>query len=104
MMKVFIRSKKGINAVGEYNESDNSLTVLKDSIVSKNVCHSPKFQGAGTIERYREQHVVDFVVKEDILFKSPSTAANFVTGSSSNGLSVWKSEDGRSLKQVISKG
>lgn len=37
---------------------------------------------------------------EDILFNSPSYAAMFVFGKSANGLTSWKTEDGRTLKEI----
>lgn len=42
-------------------------------------------------------------VIKDAVFKSSSTAANFVTGTSTNGLMAWKNEDGIKLKQLISE-
>lgn len=37
---------------------------------------------------------------EDILFNSPSYAAMFVFGKSANGLTSWKTEDGKTLKEI----
>ena len=39
----------------------------------------------------------------DVAFKSASTAANFVTGSSTNGLTAWKDSDGKTIKDIISQ-
>lgn len=39
---------------------------------------------------------------KDVTFKSASTAANFVTGTSTNGLKVWKDKKGTTLKELIS--
>ena len=41
------------------------------------------------------------VLQKDMVFKSASTAANFVTGSSTNGLTAWKDKDGRTIKEII---
>jgi hypothetical protein len=65
------------------------------------VHHSEKFRGSNTIEAFREKYVVNGVVKEDVVFKSASTAANFVTGSSTNGLTSWKTEEGVQLRAII---
>jgi hypothetical protein len=43
------------------------------------------------------------IVLKDCSFNSPSTAAQFVTGSSRNGYLVWKTKDGKKLKDIISK-
>lgn len=37
-------------------------------------------------------------LQEDVLFKSPSYAAAFVVGGFANGLTEWKTEDGKTLK------
>lgn len=51
-------------------------------------------------EQRRKVSVVDGVLQEDVLFSSPSYAAMFVIGKSANGLTSWKDEDGRSLKEI----
>ena len=43
----------------------------------------------------------DYVVLEDIMFRSASTAASFVTGNISNGMRVWKLESGKTLGSAI---
>ncbi len=43
------------------------------------------------------------VLQEDLLFTSPSSAAEFVVGKSENGLARWKTQDGRSLKSLESE-
>lgn len=40
-------------------------------------------------------------ILKDCRFTSPSTAAQFVTGRSSNGYEVWKVEDGKSLGSYL---
>lgn len=51
-------------------------------------------------EHRRKVSVVDGVLQEDVLFSSPSYAAMFVIGKSANGLTSWKDENGRSLKDI----
>lgn len=51
-------------------------------------------------EQRRKVSVVDGVLQEDVLFSSPSYAAMFVIGKSANGLTSWKDENGRSLKDI----
>lgn len=102
-MKVFLRTKSGANAVGEFDLQTKALVVKKGSIVSQDVHSSEKFRGTRTIEKYRAQYCDGFVTNEDVAFKSASTAANFVTGRSTNGLTTWKDGDGRTLKSLISE-
>lgn len=42
----------------------------------------------------------EFVVMEDLLFASPSAAADIVMGRSANGLTEWKNRYGSSLKDL----
>ena len=51
-------------------------------------------------EQRRKASVIDGILQEDVLFSSPSYAAMFVIGKSANGLTSWKDEDGRSLKEI----
>lgn len=101
-MRVYLtRRNSEIKAIGEYNKDTKGLTVLKGSVVSSKIAYSEKFKGSATIEKYREQYTKDCVVTQDVQFKSSSTAANFFTGSSTNGLVAWKDENGTKLKDVI---
>ena len=97
------RERSGIEAKGVFDIETGSLTVLSGSIVSADVRHTNTFRGADTIEERRIKYVENRTVVVDVLFKSPSTAANFVTGGSTNGLTAWKTEDGKSLKDVINE-
>lgn len=40
------------------------------------------------------------ILQEDVLFNSPSYAAAFVIGGHANGLVEWKTEDGKTLKEI----
>ena len=94
-MKVFLVSKKnGLNATGEYSPIDRSLTVYKGSLLSETVSDSKTFRGKKSIINSRKGMVSGNILIKDVQFKSPSTAANFVTGTSSNGNRLWKTEDG----------
>ena len=96
-------SKKGIDAKGSYDKSSGLFIVKKGSIVSEVVSHSEKFRGAKTVEKLREEYVSGNKVKKDVEFKSSSSAANFVTGCSTNGFVAWKDESGKTFKECISE-
>ena len=53
-------------------------------------------------EQRKKANIESGILKEDILFSSPSYAAMFVLGKSANGLTSWKTSDGRSLKDIES--
>lgn len=100
-MKLYInRKKSGIEATCDYNPTDGTFVVLKGSKVSAEIAHSEKFRGAGSIEKARAGVVRNQIVTKDVVFKSASTSANFVTGASTNGLEAWKDENGVSLKEL----
>lgn len=101
-MKVFlIRERARIKASGEYDPETKGITVLKGSVLSASVAHTEKFRGAKSIEKSRDGVVKENILQKDVAFKSASTAANFVTGSSTNGLTAWKNADGKSIKELI---
>lgn len=103
-MKLYLkRNRSNVDAVAEYNEETKTVTVLKGSTVSETIAYSEKFRGAKSIEKSRQGVVVGNKVVEDVVFKSASTAANFVTGASTNGLTAWKDAEGKSLKQHLSE-
>ena len=54
------------------------------------------------IKEARQKATVDEngVLQEDVLFKSPSYAAAFVIGGHANGLIEWKTDDGKTLKDI----
>ena len=104
-MKLYIKRKnKTIEAVAEYDLENGSVTVLKGSTVSATIAYSEKFRGAKSIEKRRSEYVENGIVIKDVYFKSASTAANFVTGSSTNGLTAWKSENGNTLQCILKEG
>lgn len=51
-------------------------------------------------EKRAKANIVDGILQEDMLFSSPSYAAMFVIGKSANGLTSWKNDEGRTLKEV----
>lgn len=98
-----IRKKSGIRAEAIFNVEQKEFVVLKGSIVSQKINHTEKFRGARSIESSREGVVQDGKLIKDVVFKSASTAANFVTGVSTNGLIAWKDIEGNTLKSLLSE-
>lgn len=102
-MKVYLNRKNGISAIGEFNIENRCLTVKKGSTISTTISDSVKFKGASTIDKNRKLYANGNIVKKDVTFKSASTAANFVTGISTNGLIAWKDSSGKTIKSIISE-
>lgn len=97
-VKLFLkRTKKGAGTVtAEGYQSPEGFVVLKGSHISPED-DDTIFPAIRT--RRKEVKVdTDWVLQEDVLFRSPSFAAMLVIGKHANGLTSWKTKDGRTLK------
>ena len=98
MIKVTYKSKKrDCYADGEYDKETNTLKVKKGARVDE------KFRISKEAKKRDDTKIIkNNILVTDVIFKSPSVAAQFVSGSSLNGLKVWKTLDknplGMSLK------
>ena len=98
---------RNAKAHGEFNTTDQSLTVLKGSKV--NPKHIDKFKES--YKKARERQLAEYtevingerVVKADVRFETPSGAAVFCVGGSANGWNTWKDEKGRELNEYRKK-
>lgn len=96
--------KRNADAQGMFNPKNQSLIVLKDSKI--NPCHLDKISEASRRKRerlmseYTEMKNGECIVKKDICFDSPSGAALFCVGGSSNGWLQWKDNAGKSLDEL----
>jgi hypothetical protein len=106
--RVFHLSSKGIEARGR--ETASGFVVLKDSmavgddkIVPSMIAHLSSVKDLRD-ELIRQGVLVQnsggFVVNQDYVFGSPSTAAAVLLGRSANGRVEWKTKDGRTLKDI----
>lgn len=99
---------RNANAQGLFNPADQSLTVLTGSRI--NPVHLDKISSAGRKKRdilctkYTEVKNGERIVMEDVSFESPSGAAQFCVGGSSNGWSQWKDETGKELNVYRNSG
>ena len=97
-VKLFLkRTKKGAGTVtAEGYQSPEGFVVLKGSHIS------PEDDDTifPAIRTRRKEIKVDteWVLQEDVLCRSPSFAAMLVIGKHANGLTSWKTKDGRTLK------
>ncbi|MCL1950299.1 MAG: GIY-YIG nuclease family protein [Turicibacter sp.] len=88
-----------IRAIGK--RSNEGFIVLKESVISNTEAPSTPKKAKEEREKAKASNfVVDNVLQRDILFKSPSTAAAFVVGGSVNGMTEWKIDDGKTLKDI----
>lgn len=83
--------------------TENGYKLVKDSYVAKD--EAPYFSGMSAYKKRNElidkgllQDIGDiYITTEDIYFKSPSGASDVVAGSSTNGRTEWKLENGTTL-------
>lgn len=76
------------------------IVVLAGSKIRKEVVPSCPNYAKAVREDNRENIDGDSVRQKDILFKTPSGASAFVLGAPTNGNAEWKTEDGKTLKDV----
>ena len=98
---VFLKTKDGANAKAIYNLETKECTVKKDSIVTSTISKAPTFKSKKAIEKQRKEYVKDNIVLKDVHFKSSSSAGNFVTGRSTDGMHAWKDKGGTPLKTLV---
>ena len=101
-MEIILQLKRTIKGVGTIEaigkQTSEGFVVLKGTHISPNDDNT-----IPTILRERRKGTPldgNGCLMEDILFNSPSYAAMFVFGKSANGLTSWKTEDGRTLKEI----
>lgn len=99
----FIEAARGAKANGI--QTQEGFVVLNGSKIATDYVNSYSERSiAKRNELIQSEKVTvingEFIVMEDLLFTSPSAAANIVMGRSANGLTEWKNKFGRSLKEL----
>lgn len=106
-MKIIVKMKnqKGnneYNATAEYSEK--GIKVLKGSKINSKVASSNRFKlnSIATEARKNDEYVSkDGLVLKDIEFASASTAGQFVCGYSVSGMICWRTEDKKTLGEIV---
>lgn len=93
--------KRNADVNGIFNPQDFSLIVLKGSKINpsnvEKVSERIRKKREWQMSEYTELIDGECIVKEDVHFDSPSGAAEFCVGGSSNGWKEWKDEKGNKL-------
>lgn len=80
----------------------NGILVLKGSKIAPLIDISNNI--SKEVKQKREKCKIDnYILQEDILFNSASSAAQFVTGKKVNGKTSWKNKEGKTLKELNDK-
>lgn len=103
-MKIYTKSKDNLyEASGLYDK--DRITVLKGSRI--NLRNSKGFNPPPRIKEARNDRSIvneNGILLQDVIFRTLSTAATFVTGRSANGMIVWKTENGKYIRYALNKG
>ncbi len=104
-MEIYMKAKSDIyNAFAIYD--NGKIVILKNSKIRIEY-FSESIRGGKTAHSLRQlSDVVNEkgIVQKDIVFNSPSTAAQFVSGRSTNGLVAWKLKSSNiTLKEYLNK-
>ena len=86
------KTVKGIMEVKE-----GVFTVMKGSIVCPIIQNPKDVVLSGTSARRARTAISNDVLQENIAFKSPSMAAQFVTYAAENGWTIWKTKEGKPI-------
>lgn len=103
LKEYFFNYARGCNAKGYYDEK--GFTVLAGSVIASTESESCSWidKRQQLLANLAEQSSEGLVLKQDYIFASPSTAAEFCNGRSSNGWKEWKNKDGKTLDDVYRK-
>lgn len=103
MMKIKIELRqRASDAWAEAVFEDGSVTVLPGGKISETFAEH--IRGGRKAKSYRDnpEYVdCDRNIVKKCIFSSPSTAAQFVTGRSTNGYVAWKADGGKNLGEVL---
>lgn len=95
---IFYIKRSGADAKGKL--TSEGFVVLAGSKIRMDIVPScPDYVKA---ERENNKENIDDkgIIRNEMLFKSPSSSAAFVLGASANGNIEWKTDDGKTLKEV----
>lgn len=96
---LFIKAARGCNAIGE--QTSEGFLVLKGSKTTDSMTPSSSPSLIKIKEDLiKKQIIINSEFVDDYIFSSPSYAAAIVMGRSANGLTEWKTSDGRILKNL----
>lgn len=96
--QLFYIKRNGTDATSRL--TTEGIVVLTGSKIRDKVVPSCPDYAKAIREDNRENIDSEYVLRQDVLFKTPSGASTFVLGASSNGNVEWKTVDGKTLKDI----
>lgn len=99
-IKFYIKSARGADGTGVI--IPDGFAVLKGSKITDSVTPSYSKGSNKLRQSLIEKGIINnYVFSKDWVFSSPSQASDIVMGRSSNGLTEWKTKDGKTLKTFV---
>lgn len=93
-------SRNSFNASGK--QVSEGFVVFKGSVINKSIAPSCSDRAKKLREEYKDKIDENMTLKETLLFSSPSSASDFVSGYSTSGKTSWKTKDGKTLRDLES--
>lgn len=94
---------KGVRVDAKYNPNTMSILLLKGSHISLGVVEKYRSKRSRQIQNYLVNGDETNVLKCDVVFKTVSGAAVFISGNDINGWNAWKTNAEQSLNDVYRK-
>lgn len=102
----YLTNSRGADAMGWYNKDTQRFIILKGSKLALSPTNS--YKGEALRQKWIGENceVKNGAIEllHDVEIDSPSTAAQYVSAASSNGWTLWKDKDGKTLDQIYRKG
>ena len=102
MILYMISEKADYKATGIYE--NGKIRVLKSSKIRQANINTKRVEFVNKIRNDENYVGENLILKKDIVFPSPSTAAQFVADTSRNGLLYWRNAENVKLKDILNKG
>ncbi len=98
LLSLILKQGKKEKIIAQGKQTNEGFVIIKGSNIKSSTVKSVPTKALKDRERANLDD--NFVLLEDMLFNSPSSAASFVTGYVINGKDAWKDEQGRSLNEI----
>ncbi len=98
LLSLILNQGKKEKIIAQGKQTNEGFVIIKGSNIKSSTVKSVPTKALKDRERANLDD--NFVLLEDMLFNSPSSAASFVTGYAINGKDAWKDEQGRSLNEI----
>lgn len=98
LLSLILNQGKKEKIIAHGKQTNEGFVILKGSKIKSSTVKSVPTKALK--DRKRANLDDNFVLLEDMLFNSPSSAASFVTGYAINGKDAWKDEQGSSLNEI----